>query len=131
MVVLDTCALIYDALSPKQIGKAARRVIAEAAAASQLLCSDISLWEIAMLVHKKRLDPGTDIATFLRVALEARAIRVRPISPEIANLSVSFPAFINHDPADRIIVATAVLEHATLVTCDANLRDSGLVKTVW
>lgn len=131
MVVLDTCAFIYDALSPKQLGKTARRVIAEAEAAGQLLCSDISLWEIAMLVSKKRLDPGTDALTFLRVALEARAIRVRPISPEVADLSVSFPSTINHDPADRIIVATAVLEHATLVTCDANLRDCGLVKTVW
>lgn len=131
MVVLDTCAFIFDALSPKQLGKTARRLIAEAAAAGQLLCSDISFWEIAMLVRKKRLDPGTDVLTFLRVALEARAIRVRPISPEIADLSVSFPPAINNDPADRIIVATAVLEHATLVTCDANLRDSGLVKTVW
>ena len=70
MVVLDTCALIYDALSPKQLGKTARRVIAEAEAAGKLLCSDISLWEIAMLVSKKRLDPGTDVLTFLRLALK-------------------------------------------------------------
>lgn len=131
MFLLDTCAFIYDALSPSHLGNTARRIIAEAEAAGQLLCSDISLWEIAMRVSKKRLDPGTDTPSFLRVALQARAIHVRPISPEIADLSVSFRPTIHRDPVDRIIVAAAVLEHATLITGDASLRDCGLVKTVW
>jgi len=131
MVVLDTCALIYDALSPKQLGKMARRLIADAEASGQLFCSDISLWEIAMLVQKKRLDPGTDTLSFLRLMIDAHSIRVRPISPDVADLSVSFPPSLNADPADRIIVATAVLEGATLLTCDANLRECGLVKTAW
>ena len=68
MVVLDTYALIYDALTPKRLG------------------------EIAMLVHKKRLDPGIDTLTFIRLALEARAIRMRALSPEVADLSASFPS---------------------------------------
>src|SRR3989304_1293711 len=46
--------------------------------------SDISLWEIAMLVAKKRLDPGAELTQFLHDMIQARALRVLPITPEIA-----------------------------------------------
>lgn len=35
------------------------------------------------------------------------------------------------DPFDRMIVAQARLSEATLITTDEEIRESGLVKTVW
>ncbi|MEO6697613.1 MAG: type II toxin-antitoxin system VapC family toxin [Gammaproteobacteria bacterium] len=131
MIVLDTCVLIYDALTPNKLSKAARRALSEAERKGQILCSDISLWEIAMLIAKKRLDPATDYLTFIKAVLAARTIQVKDISPEVAQLAVAFPAGFTSDPADRIIAATAVHYDALLVTCDTKLVNSGLVKTLW
>lgn len=131
MILLDTCALIFDALSPERFTRDGRTALDEAERAGALVCSDISLWEIAMLVRKGRLDPGTDSLTFLQATLAARSIRVLPITPEIAALSVSLPGVEHQDPADRIIAATTVHHSAVLLTCDATLLDAPGVPTLW
>ena len=38
---------------------------------------------------------------------------------------------INNDPADRFIVATAILEKYPLVTADKNLIKAKIVTTIW
>ena len=73
---------------------------------SPVAVSSISLWEIAMLVAKGRLDPGTDALSFLKLVLASRVIRPLPITPEIAEISANDALFAHHDPADRIIVAS-------------------------
>ena len=83
-----------------------------------------------MLVSKGRLDPGADSATFCRLALDARGMRVLPITPEIVMASTRI-ALPQGDPADRLIAATA-LEHAAVVlTIDERLRESTAVRTLW
>lgn len=130
MVVLDTCILISDALAPERVSDGARRVIERHERAGRLACSDISLWEIGMLVDKGRLDPGTDALSFLRLVVTARRMNVLPISPEIAAISTSYPAFRHHDPADRIIAATAIYHQAILITFDARLQEIPDLKTM-
>jgi len=130
VVVLDTNALIYDALQPKRLTQRALRAIEAASENGDIACSDISLWEIAMLVAKKRLDLGTELTGFLHDVIQARALRVLPITPEIAALSQS-AQFGHGDPADRIIAGTALYHHARLVTADARLRRLAAVETVW
>src|ERR1700722_6431123 len=100
MIVLDTCALIFDALTPGKLTKVAAKAITQAEKKSQLFCSDISLWEIAMLIQKKRIDPGLDTQTFLQILLQSRQIKVLPITPEIAALSAHDARFNHFDPAD-------------------------------
>ncbi len=130
MILLDTCALIFDALTPERLGPEAREFIAQGESERRLACADISLWEIAMLVAKGRLDPGTDPATFCGLVLAARGIRVLPIDPEIAAVSVRLP-LPQGDPADRLIVATALQRDAVLLTCDERIRAAGIVATRW
>ena len=121
MIVLDTHALVFDALAPSSLSARARKAIETAFADRELACSDISLWEIAMLIAHGRLDPAM---------VAARHIRVLPISAEIAVLSQS-DQFAHGDPADRLIAATARLHQAALVTSDAKLRKLGNVTTIW
>lgn len=130
MVVLDTNALIFDALQPKRLTARALRVIEAAADRGDLACSDISLWEIAMLVAKRRLDPGTELTQFLNDLIQARTLHVLPITPEIAVLSQS-PQFSHGDPADRIISATALYHRARLISADARLRKLKMLEVLW
>ena len=130
MVVLDTNALIFDALQPKRLTARAARVIESATSRGDIACSDISLWEIAMLVAKGRLDPGVELTGFLHDVIQARGLRVLPITPEIAALSHS-AQFAHGDPADRIIAATAMHFKAKLVSADAQIRKLKAVEVVW
>lgn len=131
MIVLDTCALVFDALTPERLSKKASRAIEEGEEQGRLACSDISLWEIAMLIAKGRLDPGTDALAFIRLVLAARAVRVIPINPEIASLSANHQEFLHFDPADRLIAATTLHCKGELVTCDGHLQNVKGLPVVW
>lgn len=126
MVVLDTNALIFDALNPARLSRKARGLIERAHTQNNLCCSDISLWEIAMLIAKGRLDPGASALEFMQLALAARSIAILPITPEIAELSTKLPKRVSPDPADRLIAATAIQHRATLISTDRNLKQAGL-----
>lgn len=128
MVVVDTHVLIQAALEPQKLSRRARAALD--GEHGPLAASDISIWEIAMLIAKKRIDPAADGALFIEKILEARAIQVLPITPRIAMLSQS-DAFPHRDPADRIIAATAVVHRARLVTSDAALGRSRGVQVIW
>jgi len=130
LIILDTHALIYDALTPARLSARARKAIALAAAERSLACSDISLWEIAMLIARKRLDPAMDARQFLDDMIAARDVQVLPITTQIAVLSQS-DIFSHGDPADRLIAATARFYRASLVTSDAKLRKLREITTIW
>jgi PIN domain nuclease of toxin-antitoxin system len=130
VVVLDTNALIFDALQPKRLTARALRSIESATARGDIACSDISLWEIAMLVAKGRLDPGVGLTQFLHDVIQARGLHVLPITPEIAVLAQS-EHFTHGDPADRIIAATAMHFNAKLVSADAQIRKLKSLEVVW
>ncbi|MDJ0762097.1 MAG: type II toxin-antitoxin system VapC family toxin [Myxococcota bacterium] len=129
MLLLDTCVLIYDALTPDRLSHRALDAVEEGERSGSLFISDISLWETAMLIEKKRLDPGTDALEFINLIIAARSISVLPITPEIAVRSASLT--LHGDPADRLIAATAIEHVATLVTPDKALRRCAEVSTLW
>jgi PIN domain nuclease of toxin-antitoxin system len=131
MIILDTCALVYDALIPKKLSAKATKIINSVAEKKQLCCSDISLWEIGMLIQKKRIDPGTDTQNFLSLMLQSRQIHVIPISAEIAALATTDIRFNHFDPADRIIAATALYHQADLITCDQHLKNLPEISIIW
>lgn len=131
MITMDTCAVIWDALDPAKLSAKAKKAITKADKNNALFICDISLWEIAMFIKRKRIEIDESPANFLRLILGSRNYTVANISPEIAELSVTLDSKINNDPANRIIVATSILKQAPLVTADTNLRNAGIVETIW
>ncbi|PKG98097.1 type II toxin-antitoxin system VapC family toxin [Paraglaciecola sp. MB-3u-78] len=131
MILMDTCVIVWDALEPAQLTSKAVDAIDKADKHNALIVSDISIWEISMLIKKGRIEVATTAANFINLFLQSRNITVKSISPEIAELSVNFDSEINNDPADRIIAATSIIYNAQLITADKNLRNSELLDTVW
>jgi PIN domain nuclease of toxin-antitoxin system len=87
--------------------------------------SAISVWEIGMLESKGRISFSENIMAWTNKALAAPGIRLAPITPEIAIRSSRLPGNFHGDPADRIIVATALGLGATLITRDRKIIEYG------
>ena len=129
MILLDTCAIIWDALDTSKLSPNAKSTIERHE--GELIICDISIWEISMLIKKKRLDVEDTASGFVNLLLQSRNFLIQEITPEIAELAVNFGSEINKDPADRLIAATSILENAPIVTADENLRGAGMLKTIW
>lgn len=87
----------------------------------RLLVSAISLWEVAMLESRGRITLGLPIARWIRTALHRSGVRLVPLGQEIAVDSTRLPGSPHADPADRILMASARVAGARLVTCDARI----------
>jgi PIN domain nuclease of toxin-antitoxin system len=130
-MLLDTCAIVFDALVPEKLGEKAKAEIEKGRLVGTLACSDISLWEIAMLIGKGRLKPDAQTTEFLQLVVAANRLQVLPISSEIASLSAQDQLFSHNDPADRIIAATAIYHKMPLLTSDRELKKVKGLKTIW
>lgn len=131
MVICDTHVLIFDALVPERLTPTAQQALEQSADRRELACCDITLWEIAMLIAKKRLHPGTNAIPFIEDLLLARYVKILPITAEIAVLSQTHPALRYGDPADRLIAATTFHYRASLITSDTRLRKIDHLSTIW
>lgn len=131
MITMDTCAIVWDALQPTKLSVNAKKAIEKADESHELLMSDISIWEISMLMQRKRVEVEETPANLIKLILGSRNYTVISISSEIAELSVILDDEMSSDPADRLIAATSILNHAPIVTADRNLRDASVVDTIW
>ncbi len=123
-LVLDTHVWIWavegmtDRFDPKAL-----TAIEQAARASTLAVSAISVWELAMLVKRGRLRLTTAVSSWIEASLRPPGVRIIPVGAALALDSIQLPDFDHHkDPADRLIVATA-RRHGSLLTCDESLLE--------
>jgi PIN domain nuclease of toxin-antitoxin system len=129
VILLDSHVLIWAVSDSRRLSGAAATAIRRARVGGGVAVSAISAYEVAWQIANGRVQGyGTVEASLLRFL---DGVTVRPITPEIAVLATQFPDDYPHDPADRIIGATARAEGMTLVTRDERIRRSPLVRTVW
>lgn len=128
MILLDTHAWVWWAANPDNLSTCARRTIEDE---DVLGVSAISLWEVAMLVKKGRLRVDRDALLWLKQALTRPRVTLVPLSPEIAAASMALQEPFHGDPADRIIVATAIESRCALATKDERIVRWSHVRTIW
>jgi Uncharacterized protein conserved in bacteria len=116
-------------LEPSRLSKPAESAIREAQSDEGVAISSITLWELASLLARRRIQPFGTIENSLRLLTEK--VAVKPITLAIAAACGEFPRHYSGDPADRIIGATARVENMSLVTKDQSIRNSGLLHTIW
>jgi PIN domain nuclease of toxin-antitoxin system len=128
--LLDTHILIRWLNDRSQLSPPQSRVIETADADSPLLVSDISLWEVATLHSLGRIRLSIPLRDWLEKAVAPPLVRRHGISPAIAAELATLPDSLHRDPADRILVATARVFGATLLTQDRRIVDAALVNTL-
>jgi PIN domain nuclease of toxin-antitoxin system len=129
-VLLDTHVWWWWVTGEPGLSAAQKRVLAHASPDEPLQISDISLWEVATLASLGRLAVSIPLREWLEAASASPLVQRRSISPAVAAEVAALPADFHRDPADRIIVATARVHDATLLTRDKRIIDAKLVPTV-
>jgi PIN domain nuclease of toxin-antitoxin system len=131
VILLDTHALIWQLSNPEKLSPSADQAIGVAINNNEVYVSSISAWEIAMLVQRGRLELTMDVKDWLALAESLQYLHFVPLNNRIAVKSVSLPDFKYADPADRIIIATAMSLKASLITKDDKILSYQHVKTIW
>ena len=131
MIVLDTHTWIWWVASPDEISQAAREEIDRAMEREEILISSISCWEISLLVRKGRLELTMPVEEWIARSEALPFVQFVPLDNRIALRSNRLPGEIHEDPADRIIIATALTLGAPLVSKDTKIRDYPHVETIW
>ena len=125
-IVLDTSALIYWTLDPGKLTDSAQVAIENA---TEIIISSISIWEIGLKVKRKKLEIPLSIHAYVNKLNQLARLEIQPVTTEIwlENLALDWE---HRDPADRTIVATAVLTGCPLVSSDREIRRF-YKNTVW
>jgi PIN domain nuclease of toxin-antitoxin system len=130
LTICDTHILIFWQDAPERLSINAAAAIEKGLKQKNLACSDISLWEIAMLSASGRIRNDIPIDGYLNDLITVLYLKVLPINPEIAAISQS-ELFPHKDPADRLIAATAIHHNAPLITADRKLQGFQQINTIW
>jgi PIN domain nuclease of toxin-antitoxin system len=131
LILLDTHALVWWATGAPELSAKARRAIQAEAGQRGVSASAISLFEIATAARRDRLRFSMSAEQWLADLVLLPELTIEPVNAAIAQLAGSFDDNMPGDPADRMIVATAMQLQARLVTADDRLRRVRQVETVW
>lgn len=118
-LLLDTHIWVWhlegdtNQLTPKLVA-----LLDRCSSAGQLRVSDISYWEVAVKTAKAKLLLSVDAGIWLRRAAQAPGIRLLPLDRDILLLSTRLGGAVHSDPADRMLIAAALLNNLPLVTAD-------------
>ncbi len=118
MLLLDTCALIWLVDGQEHLTNKAKKAIENNA--NNLYISAISAFEISLKYNKGLLGLPLPPLQWFRQALQWHNIVELPVDSLIAVQSTALPK-IHHDPADRIIIATAIENQMTILTADKHI----------
>jgi PIN domain nuclease of toxin-antitoxin system len=131
VIVLDTHVWVWWVSDSPELPRRVQKIIEGNAAKDALYVSSISAWEVALLIKKGRLVLTMSAEDWVARCEALPGLTFVPVDNRIALRSVLLPGPLPNDPADRMIVATALQLGATLVTRDERLRRYAHVKTSW
>lgn len=129
-ILLDTHVLLWWFEETERLSEVQRGILNGVASTSSLLISDITLWEIATLHELGRIRLRIPLRDWLERATAPPLVRRLGISPSVAAEVAQLPTDFHRDPADRILVATARVHGASLMTRDQRIIAADIVPVI-
>lgn len=121
MIHLDTHILIWLLAGDASLGDSTVSLLNDALAESELAVSAVVFTEVVQLHLRRRVDLGMPPERWTRERIHDGLHAVH-ITPEIAvRASMLETTGFHGDPIDRLITATAMKDHNTLVTADREI----------
>jgi PIN domain nuclease of toxin-antitoxin system len=117
-LLLDTHIWIWSLLEPTRLTSRVARALE--AKNAELWLSPISLWELGILVTRRRIKLSSNLDAWIDEALRTTPMREAPLTHMVVRAlgSIRTP---HRDPADRFLAATAAALDLQLVTADEQL----------
>ena len=116
--LLDTHIWLWTHRDPARLPSLVVESFGEAD--SRLWLSPVSIWELAMLVERKRVTLKEETSQWVEKSRRELDLREACFSWQVAN-ALRSTVLPHGDPADRFLVATATVYDLTLVTADERL----------
>lgn len=127
-ILLDTHILIWWRLDSRRLSRDRVRRLQDLESRQEpVAISAISLWEIAMLSARGRIEIAEPLDVWLGEIEGHALIEVLPLTARIAAESVRLGPDFHNDPADQLIVATARVLGLPLMTADERIHRWGKV----
>lgn len=128
MILLDTCALLWLTAEPARLSGPAQRAIRRPGA--DVYLSAFSAFELGVKVGKGKLALPMPLKQWFLAVCGQFGLRELPVTAAIAATAAELPP-VHSDPADRIIIATALEHKLTVITPDERIHQYPNVKTLW
>ncbi|MGC6424083.1 MAG: type II toxin-antitoxin system VapC family toxin [Lentimonas sp.] len=128
--LLDTHIWIWWLLGDSRLDKNKAEFLDQLPPDNRPRLCDISLWELALLVDRGRLELDCSLDEFLKTAAAPATVSLQSITPAIVTEMNRLPETFHRDPADRLIVATARNQKLALASHDQLIIGSQLIK-IW
>ena len=129
-VLLDTHIWLWWLLGAERLDSTEMSALDRLADRGDLHLSAMSLWEAQMLHSKGRLTLDRPFPIWLREASREDILQVLPLDLNVVIALNELPDTFHGDPADRLIVATALVHGLPLATYDGPIRRSGVIP-IW
>jgi PIN domain nuclease of toxin-antitoxin system len=118
-LLLDTHIWIWCHLEPWKITSEVTKELGDPR--NELWLSPISIWELVLLVEKKRLELHEDMDKWVDQSMRELDLQEAAFTSAVAH-ELRFTLLGYRDPGDRFLVATAKVYDLTLVTADQRLH---------
>jgi PIN domain nuclease of toxin-antitoxin system len=120
VILLDTCALLWT-VNGDPLSSEALKAINKARNAGALFLSPVSAWEIGILAQRGKVEFGVSAESYVSRVFTLPGVQIVPLTPEIAVRASYLPGQFHSDPADRLLISTAILMGLILVTRDREI----------
>ena len=118
MIILDTHIWLWWFNETKKLNPSQLKSIEQA---EQVGVSAISLFEVSWLDNHNRIELPCSRNEWFEKALSGSDIQLMPLTQDIASLAVDLTEH-HSDPQDRIIIATALIHEALLLSSDGKFK---------
>ena len=121
-LLLDSHVWIWTVSGDANLGRKAKAVIRGGAQRNAVAISGISFWELAVKAAKGKLELRPDTREWLRNASRLPGLGVIDVDRELM-FRATLLEWSHGDPADRVLVATAIFHDLQFVTADRVILD--------